>query len=195
MKKIDEKLTKQQITLLEKLFKLSPGMAKKVIVATNLEIIRLKLLEQEKNLVFEDHNFHINSDNWKEIKVENEKYLVNPEGDAWQIIGGEADGEQVFLWDAAIRETAKAGKRMPTDRRLTELLKTKSDMPNLVFAGYRNTNGLIYNQGKFAYFWSSTEDGTAAWNQILSSRDDLADRGAHGKEHGFSVRCLKKIKS
>lgn len=147
---------------------------------------------KEKYLELDDHNLHVDSSGWTEIMVEGEMQKVNPERDGWEIGEGEAKGEQVFLWDGAMREANKAGKIIPSDKRLTQLLNTKSDMPNMVFAGYRNTDGTIRNRGKFAYFWTSTEDGNAAWNQCLSSRDDLADRGAHGKEHGFSVRCLKE---
>ncbi|MBU4141869.1 fibrobacter succinogenes major paralogous domain-containing protein [Patescibacteria group bacterium] len=158
-------------------------MNKKMIIVTK---------DEEKYLELDDHNLHVNSSKWTEIVVKGEKQLVNPERDGWEITKGEARGEQVFFWEGAMREARKAGKIIPSDRRLNELLKTKSDMPNLVFAGYRNKDGTIRNQGKFAYLWTSTEDSDVAWNQCLSSRDDLTDRGTHGKKHGFSVRCLKK---
>jgi len=84
-------------------------------------------------LELEDHNFKVNSDGWKKITVDDVEYLENPEGDIWEILENEARGEQLFTWKSAMRETEKAGKRMPTDSEFTELLKTKEDMPNLVF--------------------------------------------------------------
>ncbi|MFH1759210.1 MAG: FISUMP domain-containing protein, partial [Patescibacteria group bacterium] len=103
----------------------------------------------------------------------------------------EYDEEQLFTWQAAMRETKKAGKRMPTDEEFTELLKTKSDMPNIVLAGHRSTNGSFFNQGTCAYFWSSTESSTDAWFWLLSSSAATVSRSARSQASGFSIRCLK----
>lgn len=67
-----------------------------------------------KKKLIEDHNFKVISIGWKKIIVDNEEYLVNPEGDIWEINEGEFKGEQFFTWDAAMRETKKAGKEIPT---------------------------------------------------------------------------------
>ncbi|MFH1759198.1 MAG: FISUMP domain-containing protein, partial [Patescibacteria group bacterium] len=103
----------------------------------------------------------------------------------------EYDEEQLFTWQAAMRETKKAGKRMPTDEEFTELLKTKSDMPNIVLAGYRDTDGSFSNQSSYAYFWSSAESSTYAWTRLLSSSYATVYRHALSPAVGFSVRCLK----
>ncbi|MBU4142280.1 fibrobacter succinogenes major paralogous domain-containing protein [Patescibacteria group bacterium] len=144
-----------------------------------------------EKLELEPDNFRIDYRGWKEITINDKKYLVNPQGDIYQIIGGEADGEQLFTWHAAMRETAKVGKRMPTDEEFSKILKTKADMPNLVLAGYRHTNGSFFIRGAFAYFWSSTESGATAWTRNLISADATVYRNAGDKAYGFSVRCLK----
>ncbi len=141
---------------------------------------------------FEDHNFKINSDGWKKItRIKDKSYLENPKRDIWEIIDGECAGEQLFTWDAAIRETAKAGKRIPTDDEFTEMLKTKSDMPDLVFSGFRSTNSLFYDRDALASFWSSTESGANALGRSLCSGDATVNRNMSDKAYGSSVRCLK----
>ncbi len=69
-------------------------------------------LDEERVRQFEDHNFKVNSKGWKKIKVDGESYLENPEGDIWEILEGKAKGEQLFTYDATMRETKKAGKRI-----------------------------------------------------------------------------------
>ena len=153
-----------------------------------------KLLDkynQTSNLELEDHNFKVNSDGWKKITVYDVEYLENREGDIWEILENEARGEQLFTWKSAMRETEKAGKRMPTDSEFTELLKTKEDMPNLVFSGYRDTNGAFYYSGASTYFWSSSVSGANAWGRYLSSSNSTVTRYPYGQVNGFSVRCLK----
>jgi len=154
-----------------------------------------KLLDkynQTSNLELEDHNFKVNSDGWKKITVYDVEYLENREGDIWEILENEARGEQLFTWKSAMRETEKAGKRMPTDSEFTELLKTKEDMPNLVFSGYRSTYDAFFGSGTHTYFWSSSVSGADAWSRRLSSSRSTFLRYPYDQAYGFSVRCLKK---
>ena len=153
-----------------------------------------KLLDkynQTSNLKLEDHNFKVNSDGWKKITFGDVEYLENPEGDIWEILENEARGEQLFTWKSAMRETEKAGKRMPTDDEFTELLKTKEDMPNLVLSGYRNTSGAFYDSGTYTRFWSSSVSGANAWIRYLYSSFSAVHRLPYGQANGFSVRCIK----
>ena len=154
-----------------------------------------KLLDkynQTSNLELEDHNFKVNSDGWKKITVADVEYLENPEGDIWEILENEARGEQLFTWKSAMRETEKAGKRMPTDSEFTELLKTKEDMPNLVFSGYRDTSGAFGGSAAHTHFWSYSMDGATSWLRYLLSSSSTVTCRLHDQAHGFSVRCLKK---
>jgi len=151
-----------------------------------------KLLDKYNlpTLELEDHNLKINSDGWKKITVNDKEYLENPEKDIWEILGKEARGEQLFTWKSAMRETEKANKRMPTDEEFSELLKTKEDMPNLVFTGYRSTNTLFYYLGTHSYFWSSSVSGSNAWHRHLYSSLSTVSRYPLNQAYGFSVRCL-----
>ena len=60
--------------------------------------------------------------------------------------------------------------------------------------GYRNNNGNFNNIEKNANFWSSTENGTNAWNRNLNYNNDKVNRNNNNQENGFSVRCVKHWK-
>jgi hypothetical protein len=145
---------------------------------------------KETTLEFQEHNFRVNSDGWKKITVDGKSYLENDKKDIWEFLD-ENKGEQLFTWDSAIRETKKAGLRMPTDDEFTELLKTKSDMPNVIFTGFRGTGGSFYFGGTSSYFWSSVGSGGSAWERYLNSGNAGVNRNTDAVAYGFSVRCLK----
>ena len=158
---------------------------------TILELLQKEKTEAQK-LEFEDHNFKVNSDGWEKITVDGKRYLVNEEEDIWEFLDGEAKGEQLFTWDAMMRETEKADKRVPTDEELDILLKTKEDMPNLVYSGSRLTSGAFLGLGSYAGFWSSSlSSSTYAWSRTLYSSESRVNRFALTETRGFSVRCLK----
>ena len=102
--------------VLEKLDEIISLLGKKVVVSI------------PEKLELEDYNFKINSDGWKKITVGWENYLVNEKEDIWEILDEECKGEQLFTWDAAMRETKKLGKTIPTDEQLDNLLKDKSSI-------------------------------------------------------------------
>lgn len=145
-----------------------------------------------KKIQLEDFNFRVNSDGWKKITVEGEKYLVNPEEDIWEIFDGDYRGEQLFTWEAAMRETKKVGKRLPSDEEFEEVLNTKEDIKNVTFLGYRYTDGTFFFRGTFAYLWSSSQSGSTAWYRHLYSGDSTVDRITNAKALGFSVRCVNQ---
>lgn len=59
-------------------------------------------------------------------------------------------------------------------------------------AGYRNYDGYYYDEGNYAYFWSSTEYGSnLAYLMSLYYLDDYAHLSNRNKDFGRSVRCLK----
>jgi len=161
---------------------------------------KIKELEEyinkiDKPLELEDHNFRVNSDGWQKFTDDGQDYLVNPEGDVWELINhedSELNGEQLFTWDAAMREAKKAGKRIPTDEELTEILKTKEDMSNALLAGYRNVAGGFSNSGSNVVVWSSSQgSSTNAWRRYLVSGYSTIYRDTDYKNYGFSLRCLK----
>ena len=148
--------------------------------------------EVDKPLELEDHNLRINSEGWHKITKDGKSYLENQEKDVWEFLEGECKGEQLFTYDAAIRETKKAGKSLPTDEQLSELLKTKEDLKNIVYPGYRNTDGSYYYLGWDLFLWSSTpNDSSNAWRRLLNSNYSTVIRDNFTRAYGFSVRCLR----
>ncbi|MDA3803173.1 MAG: hypothetical protein PF488_04790 [Patescibacteria group bacterium] len=154
------------------------------------EIIHL-LKGEERPLELEGENFKINSDGWKKITVDGEKYLVNPEKDVWELLSGECKGEQLFTYDSAMRETKKRGKIIPTNAQLEELLKDKEVLRNVKYPGLRLTNDSYYLRGVYLYLWSSSESSsTLAWGRAFSYSRSTVYRVTFDKGYGFSVRCL-----
>ena len=143
-------------------------------------------------LQLEPHNFKVNSKGWKKITVDGKKYLENKTKDIWEINDGECKGEQLFTWKAAMRETKKAGKKIPTDKQFSELLKTKEDMPNVVFPGYRDPDGSFGSLGDYESDWSSSVSGGNAWIRYLNVDYATVYRDTIYQSYGFSVRCLKE---
>jgi hypothetical protein len=186
-------MNKFETKVLEKLEEILKELKKPILTKEQAEslIISKKELEDCKKLELEDFNFRINSDGWKRIASKGLSYLENTEGDIWESIDGCYAGEQFFTWNAAMRETKKAGKRTPTDKEFSILLKTKEDMKNLIFSGFRSFDGSFYGRAACAYFWSSSQGGADAWGLSLGSSDATVGRREYSKVYGFSVRCLE----
>lgn len=150
---------------------------------------------RSKGLEFEQHNFRIDSTNWEKIRVSGKECLGNPEGDVLEIVGGDYKGEQLFTCAAAIRETIKAGKRMPTNKEFSKIFKTGADMPNLVLVGYCGTPRSFDGQGKGANFWSLTEGGYVWYREDGGPGRitfNTAGQSSYFKNVcSFSVRCLQ----
>ncbi len=139
----------------------------------------------------EDYTFKVDSKGWNKIKIHKNCYLENPEKDIWEFLDGAYPGEQLFTFESAMRETKKAGKRIPTDEEFSIILKTKEDLKNIAFTGYR------YSDGSFAYrttgagVWSASQSGANAWHRYLNSSHATVYRYTNSKAYGFSVRCLR----
>lgn len=170
------------------------NFAQRIIESRNNELAQkmMRLIEEYiiENPELEEDNFKIDSTGWKTILVQEEKYKVNLEGDVWEILVGNFKGEQLFTMDAAMRETIKAGRRMPKSWEVTKILKTKSDMPNLLLVGARSIEGLFSDQGKVAYFWQYSDNGSS-WCWVLSASHDNVMSFVFIETQGLSVRCLK----
>lgn len=140
----------------------------------------------------QQHNFRVDSTGWKKETRNGVTVLVSPCGGITEYASEDHNkGQQLFTWDAAMRETKKAGLRIPTDKEFYELVKTKEDIPNLIFTGYRDTTGSFYTRGTYANLWSSSESGVSAWYRYLNSAFYTVARDIYDKANGFSVRCLE----
>ena len=142
----------------------------------------------------EPRNFRIDSDGWKEKVYGDVTCKINPENDVIEYVSGVSKklvGEQLFTWDAAMRETKKAGKRMPTKEEWEELRDEVIGCG--VYPGYlTGSAGALPSRGSFGYYWSSTELSSTYgyYLAFYSASSSLSD---FDKVFGFSVRCLSDI--
>ena len=59
-------------------------------------------------------------------------------------------------------------------------------------AGYRDLNGRYYSERSYAYFWSSTEEGSYnAYYMNIYLETYATLNLSSSKPYGYSVRCLK----
>ncbi|MEA2112747.1 MAG: hypothetical protein U9P50_02115 [Patescibacteria group bacterium] len=157
------------------------------------EIRSLLKIEKSPKLKLEKENFKVDSTGWEQlINKQGIIYLQNPEKDIWEYVDGVPDelvGEQLFTWPAAMRETAKVGKRMPTDEEFNQF--QKEDFGQIPYSGYRDIGDSFRNLSTSAYFWSSSVSGTTAWTRYLNSSFATVRRHPGNQANGCSVRCLK----
>lgn len=138
-----------------------------------------------KDVCFETENFKIDSEGW----TKHEECLENDTKDVWEIRNGELAGEQLFTWDAAMRETKKAGKTMPTKKDFVNNFMVV--IPDWTKAGYRNGgSGGFYSLGSYGGYWSSSVNGATASNLSFNS-GGVSPGNNINRGFGFSVRCLK----
>jgi len=163
-------------------------MNKKNILKAISDLLDDYKLEPKPKLELEKTNFHIPSAGWK---IKNTKFLVNPEGNVWEILEGEYTGEQLFTFDSAIRETKKANKKIPNKDELEKLLKNNNYFKSMPLVGYRKaTDGTLHGQGTYGNYWASTLSGTYAFNRDFYS-SAVYPASTYIRANGFSVRCLK----
>ncbi len=144
---------------------------------------------------FENKNFRVESgtDGWEEINIGGKICLGNSKADIFEIVEGEYKSEQLFTYAAAIRETSKADKTMPTNDDFSKSFIVKTDMPNLVLVG-SSEFGMLNGQGKGVNFWSLTEGGYCVYREVFPYRAvvHIAGHSSYIKNRAFfSVRCLE----
>jgi DNA-directed RNA polymerase subunit H (RpoH/RPB5) len=179
----EENIMKNYIKIDDIKIELTDEQVKEIIVNNQIEKLEL-----------EDHNFKVNSDGWVKKTSNDIEYLENKEGDIVEIINHpDLSGEQLFTWDAAMRETEKAGKRMPTDDEFDDLLKEKDDIKNIKYCGFRFTDGSSFgNLNVRTSWWSSSQSSsTHSWRRGLGRNFSDVYHLTANKLLGFPVRCIK----
>ncbi|MCK4918355.1 MAG: hypothetical protein KAS02_01035 [Candidatus Pacebacteria bacterium] len=151
------------------------------------------MIKKNGSLQLKDKNFRVNSEGWTSL-VANQGIvcLQNPEGDVWEFVEGVSEelvGEQLFASSARMRETKKAGELMPTDEEWSILLRSREDICNLVFAGFRFSNGAFRCLNDQAFFGSSSVSDIGVWGRNLYS-DTLVVTRFKSITGGVSIRCL-----
>ena len=163
------------------------------------------IIETDLGLELED--FKIDSEGWTEfVLLDGARVKANPEGDVTELLDGEFAGQQYFTWHAAMRETAKAGKRMPTEQewfRIIRAINPKIDhlgswqedvsikgALKLKLAGYRFFTSPEYsNQGDHGYYWTSSHSGL--YGYLFSVSKGMVGPSFLGmRAYGFCVRCV-----
>ena len=148
-------------------------------------LIRMKKLDIKTDIEFEKENFRIDSEGWKKKG----EFLENDTKDVWELRKGDYAGEQLFTWEAAIRETKKAGKTMPTkddfEKAFTDII------PDWPKAGNRfSDSGSMGVLGSYGNYWSSSINGANAYNLNFNT-GGVSPGNSSNRGNGFSVRCLK----
>lgn len=158
-------------------------------------------------------NFRIDSTGWIERTTPNgHSVKVGPDGEVFEILEGEAPGEQLFTLRAALVETVKAGKLIPTRKQWNEIfLKIRADLnPDgawqddsrirsalaLALAGYREpTSGAIYYLGTRTFLWASSRDASVRYFgrrfSVTLSQFHPVERCL--RDAAYSVRCLSGV--
>ena len=57
--------------------------------------------------------------------------------------------------------------------------------------GYRDSNGYFWSAGDFGIWWSSSPNGSDAWNRDLFNGSEYVFRESDYPLYGFSVRCVR----
>jgi hypothetical protein len=165
------------------------------------EFSKVNVIEKQpsKKIELEEHNIRVDSNGWiKKTDNNGQEYLSNPKEDIVEIMNcyecPELNGEQLFTWDAARRETKKAGKRMPTDEEFDIIFKdnNKDVIKNIKYCGYRSADGYSFLKLNVStYWWSSSQwSSTCSWSWNLPASSGVY-RYTYNKLFGFSVRCIK----
>lgn len=153
-------------------------------------------------------NFRIDSSGWKlERLPDGGRVKTNPEGDVFELLDGEFVGEQFFTLDAALRETSKAGKWIPTKDEWNEIIRSITpgidpsggwqddvlvrDSLGLKLAGCRRApSAACYLQGTNGYYWAASPVGVTGHNLVISKSQQLPPVSPANRAYGLSVRCL-----
>lgn len=120
-------------------------------------------------------------------------------------------GKKHFTWDEATEAVKKLGNgwRLPTrkewsliceefgcdeDGELSGGLLAKN--LNLKANGWKDYTGSLYDSGSVGNWWSSTANDTATYYRLLCNiSGGLFSGGSYDRDYGFSVRCVRDIKS
>jgi len=150
----------------------------------------------------EKENFKVDSTGWKQFtNEEGIIYLENSAGNICEFVAGVPDnlvGQQLFTWNAAMRETKKVGKRMPTDEEWDVLI---SEIEDKQFLGcrvnlYATDPKQFFGLGVKLVLWSSARaynvrsEPYGVWTRtFLSDGDEF--RMTRFMLDSYSVRCIK----
>ena len=161
--------------------------------------IKIELNWEEKEVYMDEENLRVDSSEWKEKEIGGVKVKINEEWDITEYLEWELAWEQLFTWDAAMRESEKRWKRLPLaddDNREFQAIieKVWVEEFNKLFPGYRYTDGRAFrHRDSYLFFWaaSSYGEGSSAYCMSMSKGASDVYCGWNLKAFGLSVRCFK----
>lgn len=153
---------------------------------------------EEKLPELVDKNFRIDSTGRKEVTgLNGVKVLVNPEWDVREHLEWENKWEQLFTQASALRETKKAGKKLPPSWTIYRDIIEKKYKWNykdflkwekIMFSGWRRpVDERFDNVDK--WFAIRCADGSDFYGH--NGHRDTWNTNKWNRDFGFSVRCLK----
>ncbi|MCK9466888.1 MAG: hypothetical protein M0P94_01025 [Candidatus Absconditabacterales bacterium] len=179
-------------------------------------------------MLLEKNNFKIDSSNWEIISVDGgEPYLnteikikLNPERDIIEYVSGLPNrmlGEQLFTYNAAIRETVKNNKKIPTIEKFKSIVDIEDsegirfifldpsnkdrikwynfedgiNLKSLGICSFFEGKYLFGNIDNFDYRWLGNENVVALRSDMYAFGDVSGFLGPDGSTGFCSVRCLK----
>lgn len=121
--------------------------------------------------------------------------------DNWVDFGASPNAIEDGLWQGGSgpNNPCPQGYRLPTETEMSTLISAESitnhttaASSSLAFSaagGRNNTNGVVFNEGSFGYYWSSSVSGSLSGRRYMSSSGTSISNQA--RSVGYSVRCLK----
>ncbi len=92
-------------------------------------------------------------------------------------------------------DTVKAGSSLESVAGWSDSNATDDYGFSVLPGGYRDADGLFFERGSYAYFWSATEDEDPYtawyWNFYRGEGESGSSRINNSKAYAISVRCLK----
>lgn len=159
--------------------------------------IKIELNWEEKEIYMDEENLRVDSRQWKEKEIGGVKVKINEEWDITEYLEWELAWEQLFTWDAAMRESKKRWKRLALDNSEFQAIIEKVWVKefNKLFPGYRDTDWSdFWNRDIYLYLWSASsydEDEYFAYLIYIGKDDSYATPDFNSKAFGLSVRCFK----
>lgn len=160
--------------------------------------IKIELNWEKKEVYMDEANLRVDSSEWKEKEIGGIKVKINQDGDITEYLEWELAWEQLFSWDAAMRESEKQWKRLlfaDDDNKEFQAVIEKVWVKefNKLFPGYRDTVGSDFcHRGSHLYLWSASSSAEgSAYNMNMGKGASDANRHWDNKAFGLSVRCFK----
>jgi len=155
-------------------------------------------LEALERSWLESSNFKVDSSNWEKWEdVNGIKYFINPERDIWEIILPDGTTEQLFTQVAAIRETQKVWKKLPTKEQLERLCEVFwqnwekiSKGLWLPIRGYWSQSDNLYYRDAWGHYWLSSSNNSTG-RSLHFNKNFIFIKVVNSTKNAFPVRCIR----